>query len=190
VLDIRCASVKGVRVNDKGKNVATIKNGCPYRVKWLLCDDGWKCTILDLNHTCDGTAVRLRQIGQTRILGASATVSSYVPHTGVGKGVGRSDSVQLVDQLQKKEGITLQYGQAFAIVNKLAHYPNTAPWTEIMQLESYFRAWKSFDPQGCFEIGFVIDREGVRRFDFAFFCPSWWLRYSALCRGVSSSGLI
>jgi hypothetical protein len=54
-----------------------------------------------------GANVRQRQIGQGRILGASATVGSYVPHTRVGKGAGRSDSVQLVEQVQKTEGITL-----------------------------------------------------------------------------------
>jgi hypothetical protein len=50
----------------------------------------------------------------------------------------------------------LRYGQAFAIVNKLAHYPNTAPWTEIMQLESYFNAWKSFDPKDVLRLDLLL----------------------------------
>ena len=178
-LDIRCATVKVVGEMADGKVHVSLGTGCPFRAKWRPCKDttdGWRCTILDLNHSCTGANVRQRQIGQGRILGASTTVASYVPHTGVGKGAGRSDSVQLVEQVQKTEGITLRYSQAFSIVNKLAHYPSTAPWTEIRQLESYFRAWKQFDPNGCFEIGNTIDREGVRRFDFAFFCPSWWLQ--------------
>lgn len=192
-LDIRCATVKVVGETADGKRHVSLGTGCPFRAKWLPCKDDtecWRCTILDLNHSCTGPNVRQRQIGQVRILGASATVASYVPHTGVGKGAGRSDSVQLVEQVQKTEGITLRYGQAFSIVNKLAHYPITAPWTEVRQLESYFGAWKQFDPNGCFEAEYIIDREGVRRIEVAYFCPSSWLQYSASCRGNSSSGLL
>jgi hypothetical protein len=143
---------------------------------------------LDLNHTCNTSIVRERSISIKRLRDSMPLLTEYIPHTGSG-GVGRSDAVQLLQQVQSTTGVALTYSTSFRLVGKQSAFSPELMWQEIGEIEAYVAGLKEFDPAGVYEVCFVLDTLNRRRFESIVMITSRQIRLSRACRGVASSGL-
>lgn len=165
--------------------------GCPYLVRFVRKDSEacFEATVVDLNHTCNTSIVRERSISIKRLKGAIPFLNEYVPHNG-GGGAGRSDAVQLRTQLQNTTGVALTYSTSFQLVGKQSAFSPASLWVEIGEIEAFVAALKQFDPDGVYDVRFVLDSQNRRRFETVVWISSWQIRFSRASRGVASAGFV